>query len=161
MITKEAIDRYKLNIAHMSNNSNDFLILKTKELINKVIVDSITNRMQFHEFHQKIWMNTDVRDVKIEGNFIRATIHNEYFSDSGFDVAVAREKGTKDHMIRPRLKLVLSWISQGKRLFSKGHVVSGIKSLYIISNTIKTNTVIVQEMLNKEYSEWEKSVFSD
>lgn len=161
MITSEQIERYKLNIAHLSNNSNDFLILKVKELINKVIVDSITNQMQFHEFHQKIWMNTDVRDVKINGEFITAVIHNEYYSDSGFDVAIARERGTKDHMIKPKLKLLLSWISQGKRMFSKGHMVSGIKSLFIIKNTISANTPIVQEMLQQEFEKWQGQVFND
>ena len=36
-------------------------------------------------------------------------------TDSGFDVALAREHGTKRHFIAPRVKLALSWITLGIR----------------------------------------------
>lgn len=40
-------------------------------------------------------------------------------------------------------------------------MVSGIKSLYIIKNTIGANTPIVQQMLQDEYDKWQKEVFND
>jgi hypothetical protein len=74
-------------------------------------------------------------------------------------VAVAREYGTKDHWIRPRFKQVLSWIQEGKRLFSRGHIVSGIKSLLIIKNTIKDQMPEVQNKIDEDMQEFIEAVF--
>ncbi len=127
--------------------------------VNELVIDKIQEEMRKNDFSQKIWMSTKIISSKIENDKIIITIQNYYFSESGFDVAIAREYGTKDHWIRPTVKLALSWIQQGKRLFSKGHIVSGIKSLYIIRNTVKDQSAEVQSKIKQDVDDWMKSVF--
>ena len=115
--------------------------------------------MRENNFSQKIWMGTKIISSRIENNQAIVTIQNYYFSESGFDVAVAREYGTKDHWVRPTVKLALSWIQQGKRLFSKGHMVSGIKSLYIIRDVIKEQMPEVKRKIDEDFDEWLDSTF--
>jgi len=110
MITPEEARNYKTRLHHWTNNYDDFLEVKSRELANKIFVDSIELEMRRHNFSEKLWQNTEVSNVEIDADRIKITITNEYFTDSGFDVAVARERGTRDHWIRPRLKLMLSML---------------------------------------------------
>lgn len=153
------IQKYKNNIAHLKNNTNDILLRSAERWVNELIVDTIQDKMRENNFSQKIWMSTKVINSRIENNQVIVTIQNYYFSETGFDVAVAREYGTRDHWIRPRLKQVLSWIQQGKRLFSAGHIVSGIKSLLIIKNTVKDQMPEVQDKIDEDMQEFVEAVF--
>jgi len=150
---------YKNKVAHLRNNL-DFIILRSAERwVNEIIIDKITDKMREHEFSQKIWMNTHIISSRIERDQVIVKIQNYYFSETGFDVAMAREYGTKNHWIRPRIKEVLSWIKEGKRLFSRGHIVSGIKSLLIIKNTIREQMPEVQRKLDQDIKEFKDGVF--
>lgn len=151
--------RYKNKVSHLKNNLNDVLLRSAERWVNELIVDKITDKMRENDFSQKIWMGTKILSSSIENNQIIVTIQNYYFSETGFDVAIAREYGTKDHWIRPRIKDALSWIQQGKRLFSKGHIVSGIKSLLIIKNTVKEQIPEVQNRINQDVEEFKSAVF--
>lgn len=151
--------KYRNKIAHIKSNL-DFVLLRSAERwVNELIIDEIQNRMRNANFSQKIWMNTKIITSKIEGDKVIITFQNYYFSESGFDVAIAREYGTKDHWIRPRFKQLLSWIQEGRRLFSRGHIVSGIKSLYIIRDVVKEKTEEVQTKVNEDIETWKVSVF--
>ena len=138
---------------------NDVLLRSAERWVNVLIVDEITERMRENNFSQKIWMSTKVISSRIERDQIIVTIQNYYFSDSGFDVAIAREFGTKDHWIRPRFKQLLSWIQEGRRLFSKGHIVSGIKSLHIIRDVVKEQMPKVQRKIEEDVYNWRTNVF--
>lgn len=153
------VQKYKNNIAHLKNNTNDILLRSAERWVNELIVDTIQDKMRENNFSQKIWMSTKIINSRIENNQVIVTIQNYYFSETGFDVAVAREYGTKDHWIRPRFKQVLSWIQEGKRLFSRGHIVSGIKSLLIIKNTIKDQMPEVQNKIDEDMQEFIEAVF--
>ena len=144
----------------MKNNYDAFLKAKVTEWANKIIVDDIVRQMQENHFSPKIWKNTHLKDVDIRSNRIRLIITSEYTTESGFDVALAREKGTKDHMIKPRTAKVLSWIFQGVRMFSKGHMVSGFKSLKIIEKTTKAKKPELQTKLNEEFEKWMTDIFT-
>ena len=153
------VQKYKNNIAHLKNNTNDILLRSAERWVNELIVDTIQDKMRENNFSQKIWMSTKIINSRIENNQVIVTIQNYYFSETGFDVAVAREYGTKDHWIRPRFKQVLSWIQEGKRLFSRGHIVSGIKSLLIIKNTVKDQMPEVQDKIDEDMQEFIEAVF--
>lgn len=153
------INAYKNKIAHTKSNIDLFTLRSAERWVNELIIDKIQEEMRKNDFSQKIWMSTKIISSKIENDKIIITIQNYYFSESGFDVAIAREYGTKDHWIRPTVKLALSWIQQGKRLFSQGHIVSGIKSLYIIRNTVKDQSAEVQSKIKQDVDDWMKSVF--
>jgi len=160
-LSSQGIKDYKLKLAHLTNNMDDFLINKTKEHTNKLIVDEITSKMERERFSPKIIQNTYLKEVSITGEYIRARIVSEYSSESGFDVAVAREKGTKDHKIAPTTKKALSWIMAGVRMFSKGHWVSGLKSLYIVRNTIRDRKSLVESAIAKDFQQWQDRIFAE
>lgn len=154
------VQKYKNKVAHIRDNI-DFILLRSAERwVNELIIDEIQNRMRKAEFSQKIWMNTKIITSRIERDKVIVTFQNYYFSESGFDVALAREYGTRDHWIRPRFKQLLSWIQDGRRLFSKGHIVSGIKSLYIIRDVVNEKMPEVQQKLNEDVEKWKIEIFS-
>jgi len=156
----EDTQKYKNKVVHLRDNL-DFVLLRSAERwVNELIIDEIQNRMRNANFSQKIWMNTKIITSKIEGDKVIVTLQNYYFSESGFDVAIAREYGTKDHWIRPRFKQLLSWIQDGRRLFSRGHIVSGIKSLYIIRNVVNEKTSEVQDKVNEDVETWKMHTFA-
>ena len=156
----EWVEAYKLRLARYQHLHKDFVKTKTTELVNKLIVDPIVEEMKNAGVSQKIWENVEVDEVRVTNNGIYINIHNEYWSDEGFDVALAREEGTEDHWIRPRNKQALSWIQGGRRRFSGGHKVSGLPRLNIIERIIETGEYELQQQLNEEFRKWKKSVFS-
>lgn len=87
----------------------------------------------------------DIKDEAVQRGWKRipATIKRRKVSNSLYevflggkekdkDVSVYQHRGTKAHFIRPKKKKALSWVANpgihGKRFFSKGHRVSGIKA---------------------------------
>jgi hypothetical protein len=152
---------YKTRLAHLKGNYDEFLIAKIKEHTNKIIIDEIQARMEKENFSPKIIQSTILKDVEVHRGRIKIKIKSEYTSESGFDVALAREKGTKDHMVYPNTKQALSWIIAGKRFFSRGHKVSGIKSLKIIEKTIKEKKPELKDAIDKEFDAWLTRIFTE
>ena len=157
---QEEIDKaehFRLRVIQYQHLHDDWVIAKAKELANKIVVDDIVQQMKNEDFSPKIWKATYLSDNIVfdakEGT-IRLKIRSVYETDSGFDVALAREHGTKRHFIAPRVKLALSWITQGVRLFSKGHYVSGIKSLHIIEDTVERKKKELNNRFREEYFLW-------
>lgn len=122
---------------------------KVTELANKIVLDEIHSTMRTKGFSEKIIENTFVKSVDVQDEIIDIEILSDYESESGFDISTAVEEGTRDHFIRPSNGKVLSWIQNGKRIFSRGHKVSGIKPEKIIEKTIKQKSRQLK-------SEWEK-----
>ena len=156
---RKQLDDYKLNLSHFKSGYNEFVRLKVTELANKHLIDPIISKMEDEGFSRNIWQNTILDSIELTPTKIKLIIRSEYFSESGFDVAVAREFGTKTHFIKPQVKLALSWITNGKRLFSKGHWVSGIKSLRIIHNTVESNKEQFIQEFNNEFERWRVTIF--
>ena len=156
------VDNYRLKLTRYQHLRKDFIKTKTTELVNKLIIDPIVEEMRNAGVSQKIWGNVVVDAVSIgwDGG-IYINIHNEYWSDEGFDIALAREEGTDDHWIKPRNKQALSWIFGGKRHFSGGHKVTGLPRLNIIERIIERNQYQLQDKLNEEFAKWKNSIFND
>lgn len=152
---------YRTRLKHLKNNYDEWLIAKIKEHTNKIVIDEIQARMAKENFSPKIIQNTFLSDVELFQGRIKIKIKSEYTTESGFDVALAREKGTKDHKIVPTTKQALSWIVAGARFFSKGHMVSGLKSLKIIERTIKDKKPELKLAIDKEFNEWLTRVFTE
>src|SRR6185312_6148414 len=157
MTLVETLRKKQLMLLHIKHNYKDFLEKRAWTLANQLILDEIQNKMRQEKFSKKIIDKTYIKSVKfIDNTTLRINIISDFVSESGFKVSLARELGTdnnKDkhrHWIAPRTKQVLSWITQGKRLFSHGHYVSGIKSLHIIQKTIDEKTPILTDLLQKE-----------
>jgi len=161
------VKEYKNQLIRLEHLHKNFIETKARELANKMIVDPIRDEMERMGVHRKIWESVIVKDVVYDtrAKILLIRIHSEYFAENGFDVAVAREYGTEDHMIRPKGKTnggadALSWIQDGKRRFSKGHMVSGLPRLNIIRQTIEKTEFDIHEKLWEEYKKWLNDLFS-
>jgi hypothetical protein len=157
----------KLKTIRFQHLYKDFMKTKATELANKLIVDPIVEEMRANDVSRKIYEQVIVEDVILDETTgtILIKIHCEYFSEEGFDVAVAREYGTEDHMIRPKGKEnggadSLSWIQGGMRRFSKGHMVSGLPRLNIIERRVEEGEYELQQAMNEEYRKWKESIFN-
>ena len=120
---------------------------KLEELANKIILDEIHETMRSKNFSQKIIDSTYVKSVDITSGEIE--IVSDYKSESGFDVAKAREEGTRDHNVKPKGK-VLSWIGNGARMFSRGHWVKGLPEERIIEKTAQKKSKKLNDAWVKE-----------
>jgi hypothetical protein len=155
----------KLKVIRFQHLYKDFIKTKATELANKLIIDPIIEEMKQNNVSRKIYEQVIVEDVMLNEGTILIKIHCEYFSEEGFDVAVAREYGTEDHMIRPKGKEnggadSLSWIQGGMKRFSKGHMVSGLPRLNIIERRVEEGEYELQQAMNEEYRKWKKSIFA-
>ena len=158
---------YKLKTIRFQHLYKNFMKTKATELANKLIVDPIIEEMKQNNVSRKIYETVVVKDTILDETTgtILIKIHCEYFSEDGFDVAVAREYGTEDHMIRPKGKAnggadVLSWIQGGLRRFSGGHMVSGLPRLNIIERRVEEGEYELQQAMNEEYRKWKEFIFS-
>ena len=172
----ERAQKYKQRVIRLQHLYKDWLEKKVTELANKLIVDPIQDEMRAKGVSRKIWENVEVGAVVVHRDGVYVRIHNEYFAESGFDVAVAREEGTSDHFIQPlrdaqqfsrvdpaivaNLPKALSWIQNGVRRFSKGHWVTGLPRLNIIQNVIESQEYILQQTLNEEFKRWKRQILS-
>lgn len=152
---KQNIQNLRNNIRVISLQLIQFQAISIRKLANQIILDDIQKKMESENFSKKIIQNTFIDNIETRGTRV-ITLHfrSVLFSESGFDVAVAREQGTKDHFINPTVKLALHWIEQGRSLFSKGHQVSGLKALKIIHGTVSEKGKILQEEYEKELTQF-------
>ncbi len=160
MSTLEAIQARRQKFMHIKLHFKDFIEREALRLAQAIIIPEIVNRMMNAGFSRKIWQNTDAIKAELKNDKVIVFFRSEYFSDTGFDVALAREYGTRRHMIRPRTKTALSWIMGGKRMFSKGHEVDGIESLKIIASSLEDKRNQLQDALNKSLIDWKDKILN-
>jgi len=164
--SSEWVDKFKLKQTHYLHLRQEFIKNKVAELANKMIVDPIRDEMDRAGVSRKIWETVTLKDPIVTPNGIFLRIHSEYFADNGFDVALAREKGTDmdkpehKHWVRPKDKKSLKWIEGGKARFSGGHKVSGLPRLNIIQKTIEQKRYDLQQKLQEEHNRWKQQIFS-
>ncbi len=127
-----------------------FVFVKTRRLLDEIILSEIHEKMRNLNFSRKIIDATRIDNVEIsmETGQITFDVISDYKSESGFDVSKAREEGTKKHKIEPKKKKSLSWINKGVRFFSKGHWVRGIVANRIIRNTVRDKLPLVQQSVD-------------
>lgn len=67
--------------------------------------------------------------IEILGDTVRGTLG---YTFDNKPIGRWLEWGTKPHRVEPRNKTVLSWMQDGKRVFSRGHMVGGIRPRFIM-----------------------------
>jgi len=129
-----------------------FVQQRAFELCEEIILGRIHEKMRELKFSPKIINATRLEFVRIDTDgFIDLKIVSDYESDTGFDVSLAREKGTTRHFIAPIVAKALSWIVGGFiRAFSGGHWVSGITKSNVIEKMTEETMPIVQARLNAD-----------
>jgi len=128
-----------------------FIEESARQIIDQEILQPIKNAMRSFGYSEKIINGTFIDNLFVDGNgFVQFDVVSDYKSELGFDVAKAREKGTKTHFIKAVAKAALSWVTGGIRLFSKGHWVKGFTKSNIIKKTTEIQFPIAQERIIQE-----------
>lgn len=150
----EDIKELRRRIQYLKFELVKFQAITVRELANQIILDTIQKKMRQANFSEKIVINTEVSNIEIKGSYAIIHFTSTYFSETGFDVALAREKGTKTHMVKPAVKQALRWVQLGIVKFSKGHKVTGMKALRIIGTTLDELTPVLQQMYDNKLQHW-------
>jgi hypothetical protein len=129
--------------------------ITVRRLANEVVLDLIHNRMRRNGISEKIIQGTIVSNIEIKSqDTVRIFFKSEYFAETGYDVALRREKGSRRHRVAPRTKKSLHWIMNGRNRFSKGHWVDGVLPLSTIETALKELTPHLQDSYILELREW-------
>lgn len=152
--TIEDIKDFRRSLQVLKLQILQFQATVVRDIANEITIFVIHAKMRAAGFSEKIIDGTILDNIEIIGNKkIRFHIRSEYFSSTGFDVAVAREEGTDDHFIKPVVKKALHGGSDWP-FFSKGHEVSGIMAFFIVRDTVKETAPRVQEQYRRDLLQW-------
>jgi len=152
--TIDDIKRFRQKITGIKIQLFQFQSTTVRNLANLIIVDKIHQNMKDAGFDEKIINGTYLDNIELVGrNKTRLFFRSEYFSDTGFDVALAREEGTKRHFIEPKNVKALHGGTEWP-FFSKGHWVDGMLALYIVAQTVTQMTPILQDEFNRQQNIW-------
>ena len=128
-----------------------FIEQTSRQIIDEEILNPIQTAMRSFGYSEKIIDGTFIDNLFVDGNgFVQFDVVSDYTSELGFDVAKAREEGTKRHFIKAVVKVALSWVSNNVRMFSKGHWVKGFTKSNIIKKTTEAKFPIAQERITQE-----------
>ena len=161
------VKQLRRNIAIVQLQLPQFQAITVRKLANQIFVDPIHNRMRANGISEKIINGTYLDNIEIlSAKKVRLFFRSEYFSEAGFDVALAREKGTDigsggRHKVAPTKKKALKFIQVGNVKFSKGHEVDGLPALHTIENTIVDNIYAFQDSYNLEFFTWLQANLGD
>ena len=133
-----------------------FLREEARKIAEETILKPLHSRMRAFGYSEKIINGTTIENITIGGNgTMYFDVVSDYDSESGFDVAKAREEGTADHDLPKVQGRIYSWIAGGfVRAFSRGHRVSGITATNVVSKTVHEMTPIAQARLNEATDEF-------
>ena len=165
-----AVQSRKLGLSHIRLQYKDFIKKRLEVRTRQFILTPLRAKMRGHNFSNKIIMNTEIADIRLVGNRkFRVVIRSEYIVD-GFDVGLAREKGTRDHWIYPVFAKALHWQGRGRSAssgrferqdrFSKGHKVSGMPRLMLIRKTLDEQSPKVVKEVKRDIKKWMQSILA-
>ena len=149
--------------APIDSSKKAFLVLKTqvqyprflreqaKKIADDVILKPLHSRMKSFGYSEKIINGTTIENFSIGRNGTMSfDVVSDYDSESGFDVAKAREEGTIDHDLPKIEGRTYSWIAGGFiRAFSKGHRVKGFTATNVVKKTVQEKISEAQARLNE------------
>ena len=149
--SQQDVMRLLFNVTRFEMQYPRFIEESARQIIDQEILQPIKNAMRSFGYSEKIIDGTFIDNLFVDGNgFIQFDVVSDYKSELGFDVAKAREKGTKRHFIKALVKAALSWVTNNVRLFSKGHWVKGFTKSNIIKKTTEIQFPIAQERIIQE-----------
>lgn len=140
------------NVTRFEMQYPRFIEQTSRQIIDEEILNPIKTGMRSFGYSEKIIDGTFIDNLFVDDNgFIQFDVVSDYKTELGFDVAKAREKGTKRHFIKPKNAKALVWIIGGfVKAFSKGHWVKGFTKSNIIKKTIEAQFPIAQERITQE-----------
>ena len=143
--------RLLFNITRFEMQYTRFIEQSARQIIDQEILQPIKTAMRSFGYSEKIIDETFIDNLFVSSDgFIQFDVVSDYKSELGFDVAKAREEGTKRHFVKAVVKAALSWVTNNVRLFSKGHWIKGFTKSNIIKKTTETRFPIAQERIMQE-----------
>ena len=150
--SQQDVMKLLFNVTRFEMQYPRFIEEAARQIIDEEILQPIKTAMREFDYSQKIIDGTTIENLFVDNNgFIQFDVVSDYKSETGFDVATAREKGTKRHFIKPVNVKALVWIIGGfVKAFSKGHWVKGFTKSNIIRKTTEARFPIAQERITQE-----------
>jgi hypothetical protein len=174
--THQDVVEFGTRVKMMRMRYDRWLQTKVIEILEEEILIPLWNNMRAAGYSDKIIEGTDISQIIRMGRKILVKVRSDYMAvdDNGksFDVARAREFGTKSHWIEPvgrndplGIKTdepkALHWITpQGTNAFSKGHVVGGIKAGHLVRDIVRDRKKIVKARIKAEFVIWKNDIFN-
>lgn len=156
------IKRFRLKTTSFKMQLFAFQSTTLRKFANIIITDKIHQNMKDAGFSQKIIDGTFLDNIEIIGRTkARLFFISEYFSETGFDVALAREEGTDDHDVIAGPGKVLPIPTSEGIIFRKKAHPDGILALFIVSQTVKQMTEPLQDEYNRQQDIWYKENLGD
>ncbi len=154
--TIEDIKRFRVKITGLKIQLFQFQSTTVRNFANSIIIDKIHQNMRAAGFDEKIIEGTFLDNIELVGRRkVRLFFRSEYFSNTGFDVALAREEGTERHFIKPKNVKAIHGSAKWP-FFSKGHWVDGMLALFVVSQTVKQMTSVLQDEFTRQQNMWFK-----
>ena len=177
LATFEDVEKFGLAVDIIQMRYTRWLQTVVTRIVDEEIVQPIKESMRQYGYSQKIIDGTDIDLISLRGKQVTVKIKSEYFAEQPdgtfFDVAVAREEGTKDHWIEPKesptitaelsgafvKKKALHWKTPyGENVFSKGHEVSGIEARHVVKRGIEQGKAKTIERIKQEFEDWKNEI---
>jgi len=153
--TIEDIKRFRQKITGLKMQLFQFQATTLRKFANIIIVDKIHRDMRDAGFSEKIIKGTFLDNIELIGRKkARLFFRSEYFTEAGFDVALAREEGTDDHDVIAGPGKVLPIPTSDGLIFRKKAHPDGILALFIVKNTVKQMTESLQDEYNRQLNIW-------
>lgn len=153
--TIEDIKNFSPKVQTLKLQLSQFQRATILRIAKNITLDLIHNRMRAAGFSSKIIDGTTLTNVDfVSAKKVRLHFRSEYFADTGFDVALAREKGTKTHEVRAGEGKTLPIPTDNGLIFRKSANPSGIVALFIVSKTVSDTEEAVQDQYSRELLDW-------
>jgi len=149
------IKRFRTKTTSFKIQLLQFQSVTLRKFANIIITDKIHQKMRDAGFSEKIIDGTFLDNIELRGRTkARLFFRSEYFSETGFDVAVAREEGTDDHDVIAGPGKVLPIPTSEGIIFRKKAHPDGILALFIVSQTVKQMREPLQDEYNRQLNIW-------
>jgi len=156
------IKRFRLKTTSFKMQLFVFQSTTLRKFADIIITDKIHQNMRDAGFSEKIIDGTFLDNIELRGRTkARLFFISEYFSETGFDVALAREEGTDDHDVIAGPGKVLPIPTSEGIIFRKKSHPDGILALFIVSSTVKQMTAPLQDEYNRQQDIWYQKNLGD
>lgn len=152
--TIEDIKKFRSNLQTIKLQLLEFQATTIRKL-GDGIIQRIHVKMKAAGFSQKIIDGTFLDNIEIMGTKrVRLFFRSIYFTSAGFDVALAREEGTKKHKVVAGEGKVLPIPTSNGIIFRKSANPDGILALFIVRNTVREMKESFQDEYNRQLVNW-------